>query len=138
MLWNLRYRPTAEINRKIMKAFWFIKCFTNFSYLGKLNLMTNFTKKVYEITKNIPRGKVATYGQVAKLAGNPKAARAVGLLMKKNPDLSIIPCHRVVASDGKLTGYSAGGIGVKRKLLIEEGVAFNGTKVDLSQSLWRS
>jgi O-6-methylguanine DNA methyltransferase len=97
----------------------------------------SFTEKVYNITCRIPKGKVATYGQIAKLAGSPRAARAVGMLMKKNPDAPKTPCHRVVASSGKLTGYSAGnGIPTKRKMLINEGVAFNNDVIDLSVSQW--
>ena len=65
-----------------------------------------FTEKVYKIAAKIPKGKVATYGQLAKMAGKPRAARAVGMCMKHNPDMKVVPCHRVVASDGKLTGYS--------------------------------
>jgi len=96
-----------------------------------------FRYQVYESAKRIPKGKVATYGQIAKLAGNSKAARAVGNFMKHNPDLASIPCHRVVASDGSLTGYSApGGIKSKRKKLMEEGVAFIGDRVDITESLW--
>lgn len=97
----------------------------------------NFKDKVYEITKLIPRGKVATYGQVAKLAGNPKAARAVGMLMSKNPDIPATPCHRVVAGDGKLTGYSAKeGVKTKHQMLLDEGVKFYKDRVDLSSSQW--
>lgn len=95
----------------------------------------SFRDKVYEVTHAIPKGKVATYGQIAKLAGNPKAARAVGLLMAKNPDLSTIPCHRVVGSDGSLTGYSGeGGLIKKKKMLEKEGVIFNEKKVSLAKS----
>lgn len=54
------------------------------------------TKRIYEAVKKIPKGKVATYGQVAKMAGNPRMARAVGNALHKNPDPSTIPCHRVV------------------------------------------
>ena len=97
----------------------------------------NFKQKVYEITRQIPKGKVATYGQIAALAGSPKAARAIGFLMKINQDAPHTPCHRVVSHDGYLTGYSAaGGIAQKRKMLEEEGVVFSGKKVDLSKSLW--
>lgn len=96
-----------------------------------------FRDKVYSITKQIPKGKVATYGQIAKLSGNPKAARVVGILMKKNPDAPETPCHRVVSADGSLTGYSAGkGIPTKRKMLFSEGVYFKREKVDLSRSRW--
>lgn len=99
--------------------------------------MNAFTIKVYELTRKIPKGKVATYGQLAKLAGNAKAARAVGMAMRTNPDIPKTPCHRVVASDGSLTGYSAGvGIPTKKKMLEGEGVHFKGTKADLTKSLW--
>lgn len=96
----------------------------------------SFTEKVYEIAKRIPRGKVATYGQIARLAGNARAARAVGMAMKCNSDTSIIPCHRVVTSDGGLTGYAFGGIPAKKSLLLKEGVHFSGNKVNLALSKW--
>lgn len=100
--------------------------------------MASFSEKVYKVVNKIPRGRVATYGQVARLAGSPGAARAVGMCMKKNTDIPKTPCHRVVASDGKLTGYSAGkGISSKKQMLVEEGVFFTGDKVDLNKSLWR-
>jgi methylated-DNA-protein-cysteine methyltransferase-like protein len=100
-------------------------------------LMKSFTDKVYALAKQIPSGKVATYGQLAKLAGSPKAARAVGMCMKHNPDMNTIPCHRVVASDGKLTGYAYGdGIATKKELLLKEGVSFVNGKVDLRVSRW--
>jgi len=98
----------------------------------------NFKEKVYKICCLIPKGKVATYGQLARLAGKFKAARAVGVFMKNNPDAPQIPCHRVVASDGKLTGYSGvGGITQKKKMLFNEGVSFKNTSVDLSISQWK-
>ncbi len=97
-----------------------------------------FREKIYKLTRQIPKGKVATYGQLAKLAGNPKAARAVGMCMKINPDAPHTPCHRVVASDGNLIGYSGkGGIAGKKKILVMEGVFFKGSRVDLSRSLWK-
>jgi len=98
----------------------------------------SFHDKVYKIANKIPKGKVATYGQIAKLAGNKKAARAVGYYMRTNPNAPITPCHRVVASDGSLTGYSGrGGISKKKKMLISEGIFFKNSKVDLSKSQWR-
>ncbi len=97
-----------------------------------------FAGRVYKITNKIPKGKVATYGQIAKLAGSPKAARAVGMCMKTNPNAPQTPCHRVVASDGSLTGYSGkDGIVTKKKMLISEGVFFVKDKVNLSRSLWK-
>lgn len=99
----------------------------------------NFKEKVFIICRSIPKGKVATYGQLARLAGKPKAARAVGFFMKNNPDAPIVPCHRVVAIDGKLTGYSgAGGVAQKKKILINEGVFFRNNRVDLFISRWKN
>ena len=101
-------------------------------------MATAFTAKIYELARRIPKGKVATYGQLAKLAGNARAARAVGMAMRTNPDIPKTPCHRVVASDGSLTGYSAGhGIPTKKKMLEAEGVKFKGAKVDLRASQWK-
>lgn len=98
----------------------------------------NFGKRVYGLAKRIPKGKVATYGQLARLAGNPRASRAVGRYMKINPSLPTIPCHRVVGYDGKLIGYSGpGGITKKKEMLKGEGVIFKGERVDLEKSLWR-
>jgi O-6-methylguanine DNA methyltransferase len=84
-----------------------------------------FRQKVDTVVFQIPRGQVLTYGQVARLAGRPKAARAVGYFMKTNSDMTKVPCHRVVGSNGKLVGYSGpGGLAAKKKLLLEEGVKF--------------
>jgi O-6-methylguanine DNA methyltransferase len=97
-----------------------------------------FKKTIYELTKQIPRGKVATYGQLASLAGSPKAARAVGMCMRTNPDAPRTPCHRVVSSTGELTGYSAGeGIKTKKQMLLAEGIYFIGDRVKLSISQWQ-
>lgn len=96
-----------------------------------------FKEKIYNITAKIPKGRVATYGQLAKIAGNPRASRAVGMFMSKNKDIEAVPCHRVVASDGKLTGYAFGkGIVTKKEKLLKEGIAFRGNKVDLRASQW--
>ncbi len=96
-----------------------------------------FTEKVYEITRKIPVGKVATYAQIARLAGNANAARAVGSAMRTNPDIPATPCHRVVGSDGSLTGYSAAfGMVSKKKMLLDEGVEFKWDKVNLTLSQW--
>jgi O-6-methylguanine DNA methyltransferase len=79
----------------------------------------NFSKKVYAVVATIPKGKTLTYKQVAKRAGNPRAARAVGVLMAKNYDPKV-PCHRVIRSDGTLGGYNRGGPGRKAELLLKE------------------
>lgn len=74
---------------------------------GKARI-TPFTKKVYKAVLSIPLGEVRSYAWVARKAGKPGAARAVGQVLKRNPWPLIIPCHRVIASDGKLGGYSRG------------------------------
>jgi len=78
-----------------------------------------FKEKVYEIVKKIPKGKVMTYEEVAKMAGRPKAYRAVGNILNRNYD-SKIPCHRVIRSDQKTGGYNRGP-DEKIKLLKKEG-----------------
>ena len=80
----------------------------------------NFSKKVYDIVRKIPRGKVMTYAEVAKKAGSSGASRAVGSLMAKNYDLKI-PGHRVIRSDGKIGNYNRGGPKKKFELLHQEG-----------------
>jgi len=77
---------------------------------------TPFQKKVWVLLREIPCGQTITYGELAVRAGNPKASRAVGAANGKNPIPIIIPCHRVIGSNGKLTGY-AGGLEAKKKLL---------------------
>lgn len=82
-----------------------------------------FHRKVYMALCKVPPGKVVTYAELARRAGSPRAARAVGTAMAKNPWPVIIPCHRVVAGNGKLGGYSGrGGVATKRQLLELEGV----------------
>lgn len=98
--------------------------------------MKTFKEKVYEAAAKIPKGKVATYGQIARLAGRPSAARAVGQFMARNKDPKNVPCHRVVASNGALTGYAFRGVGAKRTKLIDEGVSFRGARVNLAASAW--
>ena len=68
----------------------------------------SFKNKVLEVVKRIPRGEFLSYAEVAKLAGNPKAYRAVGNILNKNKDYKNIPCHRVIRSDGKIGGYNLG------------------------------
>ncbi len=97
----------------------------------------SLTEQIRGIVSRIPKGKVATYGQVARLAGRPGAARAVGAVMRTNKDTKAVPCHRVVGRTGALTGYAYGaGIRSKKQLLQKEGVAFSGEKVNLAVSGW--
>jgi methylated-DNA-protein-cysteine methyltransferase related protein len=100
-------------------------------------MKSSFTATVRAVVSSIPKGKVATYGQVAALAGNPKASRAVGMVMRTNKDTKAVPCHRVVGSTGALTGYAYGsGTSTKKSLLQKEGVRFSGERVDLTISGW--
>ena len=95
----------------------------------------NTYEKIYEIVKRIPKGKVATYGQVATLAGNANLARTVGNALHANPDNSTIPCHRVVNRKGEVAEYYAfGGPKAQRKLLESEGITFKEDgKIDLKK-----
>lgn len=96
-----------------------------------------FTERVHALVQKIPAGKVATYQQIATLAGNKKASRAVGMCMSKNTHPEIVPCHRVVSSNGKLTGYAFGGVMAKEKKLLEEGVSLQNHRVDLIHFQWQ-
>ena len=81
------------------------------------------SKRIYEAVKKIPKGQVATYGQVAALAGDKKMARAVGNALHKNPDPGTIPCYRVVNAKGELSGeFAFGGDGAQAKLLEADGI----------------
>ena len=97
----------------------------------------SFAQQVYETVKKIPSGKVATYGQIARLSGHPGAARAVGNALHKNPDPDHVPCFRVVNASGDLTGsFAFGGIYVQRDLLREDGVEVVNLKVNLKKYQW--
>lgn len=110
--------PTADIKRMIAESYDLVA--------------DNPTKRIYEAVKKIPIGCVATYSQVAKMAGNEKMARAVGNALHKNPEPGVIPCHRVVDSKGKLAGaFAFGGESVQKELLEKEGVTVINGKVDL-------
>ena len=92
------------------------------------------TKRIYEAVKKISEGKVATYGQVAEMAGDRKMARAVGNALHKNPDPNGIPCYRVVNAKGALAGeFAFGGEGAQRKLLEADGIAVVNGRVDLKK-----
>ena len=80
---------------------------------------------IYDVVRRIPKGYVASYGQVATLAGNPRWARVVGYALHANPDQSNIPCHRVVTKDGQISSaFAFGGENEQRILLQNEGVTF--------------
>ena len=97
------------------------------------------SKKIYEAVKQIPKGSVATYAQVAEAAGDRKMARAVGNALHRNPDPATIPCHRVVNAKGELAGeYVFGGAWKQAEILRSEGVEVVDGRVDLNRFMWRN
>lgn len=99
------------------------------------DLVTNSpSKRIYEAVKKIPKGKVATYGQIAEMAGDRKMARAVGNALHKNPDPDSIPCYRVVNAKGELSGeFAFGGKNAQAKLLMADGIEVVDGKVNLKK-----
>lgn len=97
--------------------------------------MKTFSEKVLDLTRRIPKGKVTTYGEIAK-ALKSKGYRAVGQALRKNERPVVIPCHRVVNSDGGLGGYS-GGLEKKILLLKREGVEIKNGKINLEKYFWK-
>lgn len=93
----------------------------------------NLFQKVYEILQTVPKGKVTTYGDIAKQIGNVRYSRQVGFALHCNPKPVVIPCHRVVNRFGSLApSFAFGGIDKQKRLLEEEGVKVQHDKVDLS------
>lgn len=120
-----------ELAKKAAKQLeqYFQGCLQQFDLPVDISLLTPFRQQVLQLTRLIPYGSYTTYGELAKKAGSPKAARAVGGALGANPIPIIIPCHRVLASTGALTGFSgAGGILMKENLLTLEGVDFRAFK----------
>ncbi len=97
---------------------------------ANLRRVTGFNERVLTAASTIPSGRVATYQHIARIIGHPRAYRAVGNALHRNPHPIVVPCHRVVASDGSLGGY---GDGLKKKivLLTREGVVIRRGKIDL-------
>ncbi|MDD3401099.1 MAG: MGMT family protein [Eubacteriales bacterium] len=97
----------------------------------------NIFERIYEVVRRIPKGKVATYGQVARLAGNPRWARVVGYALHVNPEPNSIPCYRVVNRLGEPSvAFAFGGMNAQITLLENEGVRFINGRVDLKRYLW--
>ncbi len=97
----------------------------------------NLDKKIYKKLLEVPKGKITTYGELAKAVGLKNGQRAVGKIMNKNPYPVIIPCHRVVKSDGKVGGY-AYGEEIKSDMLTREGIVIkNGKILDLENIIYR-
>ncbi len=92
----------------------------------------SFAEGVYRLAKKIPKGKVSTYKDLANALGNPKAVRAVGNALNKNPFAPKVPCHRVIKSDGSVGGF-ASGTRNKIKLLRREGIILRNGKINLKK-----
>ena len=102
--------------------------------LEHLSEKTDFEKAVLMATLEIPKGKVSTYKRIAERIGKPRAYRAVGNALHKNPLAPIIPCHRVVRSDGSLAGdYES--VEIRRRRLLEEGIPMEGRRVKLNREI---
>ena len=98
--------------------------------------MKHSFERIYEIVAKIPKGKVMTYKQVS-IHANVATPRIVGFAMAANKNTNLVPCHRVIKSDGTLAGYGYGGSSVKRKMLEEEGIVFNvDGKINLDKYLF--
>ena len=98
----------------------------------------NSYEKIYEVVKQIPKGTVATYGQVAALAGNKRWARVVGYALHVNPDPEGIPCYRVVNREGRLSeAFAFGGVNQQKILLEADGVEVVDNHVDLETYQWK-
>ena len=94
-------------------------------------------EKVYKNLLEVPKGKITTYGELAKAIGLKNGQRVIGKIMNKNPYPVIVPCHRVIKSDGKIGGY-AWGEKVKAKMLSNEGIKIkNGKILDVEKSIYR-
>ena len=100
--------------------------------------ISKFSRDVYDAVKRVPRGKVATYAQIALMSGHIGAARAVGNALHVNPFFGEVPCHRVVNASGRLApDFAFGGSDEQRRMLESEGVTVNDDAVDLEKYQWR-
>ena len=98
----------------------------------------NTFDKIYEIVKQIPKGKVATYGQIARIVGNPNLSQIVGYALHVNPDPENIPCYRVVNRFGEVSSaFAFGGENMQIALLQDDGIEVIDGKVDLQKYLWK-
>jgi len=111
-----------------------ISSWTKEEILKHLSGKTEFEKAVLMATLEIPKGKVSTYKRIAKRIGRPNAYRAVGNALHKNPLAPIIPCHRVIRSDGLIAGDEQS-VKERRRRLLEEGIPVKGNRVRLSEEI---
>lgn len=116
-----------------------LKLYCNIYKIVQIGDNMNTFEKIYEVVKSIPKGKVASYGTVALLAGNPRWSRVVGYALHVNPQPGTIPCHRVVTKNGELAkAFAFGGENMQRTLLTEEGVEFlPDGRVDMKRCHWQ-
>ena len=117
--------PVDDVRRQLDE--YFDERRTRFEVDVDLRTSADFSRQVLERLAKVPHGEVTTYGALAKAVGRPRAARAVGTVMNRNPIPIVLPCHRVVGSNGSLVGYD-GGLDRKRLLLSLEGA--------LDEALW--
>ncbi|MEM2912890.1 MAG: MGMT family protein [Candidatus Bathyarchaeia archaeon] len=103
--------------------------------LKHLSGMSDFERTVLMATFKIPRGKVSTYKRIAEVVGRPRAYRAVGNVLHKNPLAPVIPCHRVVRSDGRIVGETREEVEARRNLLEKEGVPVVGNRVKIREEI---
>ncbi|BDF03826.1 MGMT family protein [[Clostridium] hylemonae] len=97
----------------------------------------NTFDKIYDVVGQIPEGKVASYGQIAELAGNRRWARVVGYALHVVPDSMHLPCHRVVTKEGRVSGaFLSGGVNRQARMLEEEGVEIEEDRVDMRKYQW--
>lgn len=100
--------------------------------------MASTFDRIYEVVKRIPRGRVATYGQIAAMVDNPRLSRVVGYALHVNPDPEHIPCFRVVNREGRVSkAFAFGGENMQIRLLEDEGIELENDRVDLERFLWR-
>ena len=98
----------------------------------------NTYERIYDVVRQIPKGNVATYGQVAALAGNKRWSRVVGYALHVNPDPEGIPCYRVVNREGRLSdAFAFGGVNQQKLLLEEDGIKVDGNYVNLNKYQWK-
>ncbi|MDO8537710.1 MAG: MGMT family protein [archaeon] len=98
--------------------------------------MKSFNERVWDACKKIPKGKVSTYGEIAKAIGSKDSSRAVGNALNKNPFAPIVPCHRVIQSNGSIGGF-ADGTNKKIKLLKNEGIEIKNNKINIDKFLFK-
>ena len=120
------YVPNIAVDKYAIKKYTYV-------------MSNGFFDKVYKTVKQIPKGKVATYGQIARMCGNARMSRQVWWALHVNPEPYTIPCHRVVNREGRLSpAFAFGGENVQRQLLEAEGVTFtDDNHVDIVKHIWQ-